>query len=261
MRAPPRGSPIPRRARQVRHRTPREGRPRPRPRVPRTGRSRRHAAGRWPARPPWPGQARWSRRSQALSGTPRRAIPSRRSWPEILPYYMPPRTFQVRVVRLGEAELAVQAVGVAGVQGPPEARARAAVDHRRHQLLAQAGAARVREDEDIRQVGERHAVRDGAGEADLAAFARLAGMRLVPADDPPRGGELLLEIRPRTEPAPVRLRGQELPHRVPVDPDWIVVKLVHAGGEDHRGIVGAVNWLAPGGRGDGRSPDDSDVDA
>src|ERR1700722_7728818 len=258
MPAPQRGSPSPRRLRQARHRTPRGGRARPRRRVPLTGRPSRREARRRLALLPWPGLGRWSRPSRALSAMPRLRLLHRRSWhetrrnlgraargrpvvlpgPEIPPQGLPPGAFHVRVVRLGEAELAVQAVGVAGMQGPAEAGARAAVDHGRYQLLAQARAARVGKDEDVRQVGEGHIVRDGAGEADLAA-----GGRLVRADDAPRGGKLLLEVRPRAEPAPVRLRGQELPDRVPVDPALIVVKLVHAGGEDHRRIVGRGRWL------------------
>src|ERR1700761_3012516 len=140
--------------------------------------------------------------------------------------------FQVSRVWFGEAVPAVQVVGVGGVQGPAEAGTRAAVDHRRHQFLAKAGAPRVRQDKDVRQVAVAHSVRDRAGEPALATRGHL-----VHADDAPGGGQLRLEVLPRAGPAPVRLRGQEVPYGVPVDPAGIVVKLVGTGSEDHPRIV------------------------
>jgi predicted RNA-binding Zn ribbon-like protein len=138
------------------------------------------------------------------------------------------RAFHVPVVRGGEAEFPVEVVGVGRMQGPAESGARSPVDHRRHQFLAEAGTARVLEDEDVRQVAEGHAVRDRPGEADLAA-----GRRLVHTDDTPGRGQLRREVRAGAVRAPVRLRGQEIPHGVRVDPARVVVELVSTGSKDH----------------------------
>jgi predicted RNA-binding Zn ribbon-like protein len=138
------------------------------------------------------------------------------------------RAFHVPVVRGGEAEFPVEVVGVGRMQGPAEGGARSPVDHRRHQFLAEAGAARALEDEDVRQVAEGHAVRDRPGEADLAARRRL-----VHTDDAPGRGQLRREVRAGAVRAPVRLRGQEIPHGVRVDPARVVVELVSTGSKDH----------------------------
>ena len=127
---------------------------------------------------------------------------------------------QVGPVRLGEPEPLVQAVGVRGVQGPPERGARALLDHHVDQRHAQALAAEVLVDVDVGQVGETGAVRHGPGKADHGA-----GAPLVHTDHPPGAVQLLLDDRPGPPPAPVRLLGQELPQPVPVHPGRVVVEL------------------------------------
>jgi hypothetical protein len=57
---------------------------------------------------------------------------------------------------------------VGGVRHPAEAGTRAAVEHRGGQFFSQAAAAGRGLDDDVRQVGGGHAVRDRAGEADEA---------------------------------------------------------------------------------------------
>jgi hypothetical protein len=109
-------------------------------------------------------------------------------------------------------------VGVGGVQHPAEVHARSPVDHRLDQPLAEAVAPGLADHEDVGQVGEDDAVRQGAGEAD-----QLARCRLVGADHPPGGRELSLEIGAGALLAPVGLRGQEVPDRVHVDPARVVV--------------------------------------
>jgi hypothetical protein len=70
-------------------------------------------------------------------------------------------------------------VGVARVQEPLLVGPRASLDHLADELFAQAAAAELGEDVDVRQIDDRDAVREGAGEADLAPVG-------VEADDAAR---------------------------------------------------------------------------
>ena len=139
-----------------------------------------------------------------------------------------PGALQVGPVRLGEAESLVQAVGVGSVQRPAEGRAGAPVDHRGHQLHAQALAADLLVDVDVGQVREPGPVRHGPGEPD-----HRPGGALVDPDDPPGAVELLLDDAAGPPASPVGLRGQELPQRVPVHPARVVVQLVLPHGDKH----------------------------
>ena len=159
------------------------------------------------------------RRARAVAHADR-AAPGLRAQPRQLVAGCLPGALQVGPVRLTEPEPLVQAMRVRGVQGPPEGRARAALDHHVDQFHAEALAAEVLVDIDVGQVGETDAVRDGPGEADHEA-----GGLLVHADHPPGAVQLLLDHRPSPPPAPVRLLGQELPQPVPVHPGRVIVEL------------------------------------
>ena len=141
------------------------------------------------------------------------------------PPYPPGGPFHVVVRRRREAELAVQAVRVRGVQHPAEPCARALLDHHRDDGLAQAAAAVRGQHVHVGQVGGP-AVAERAGEADHRAN------RVVRPDDPPGRGDLAPDVRLGAPPGPVGLGGQERRRGRGIDPGRVVVELVapcHAG--------------------------------
>lgn len=130
-------------------------------------------------------------------------------------------------VRSGKAELPVQVVRIGGVQKPAEVSARAVLDHFTKQGIRQPAATMLGEDIDISQVCQGDAVGDSTSESDHLPVP------VVAADDSPCAVNLPLHILNGTPATPVRLARQELPHRVGVDPRWIVVDLVR-GVSDHK---------------------------
>src|SRR5690348_5684995 len=75
------------------------------------------------------------------------------------------------VVRLSEAETAIEVVGVLGVQQPLPAGKRPALDHLANELGAEPPAATFLEHIDVREVEERWRTACRAAEADLSPVA------------------------------------------------------------------------------------------
>lgn len=136
--------------------------------------------------------------------------------------------FQVGLIGRAESELAVQAVSVGRMQAPPEVGTRATVDDRANQLFSQTSAPGFRQDVDVCQIGEAHAVRNRSCEAD-----HTPSLLFVSTDDAPGRCQLRVEVGARPPATPVRLCRQEVPSSIPVDPSSVVVQLVALVLSDH----------------------------
>src|SRR5699024_5002817 len=88
-----------------------------------------------------------------------------------------------------------------------------------HQCTTQSVATVPGQHENVGEIRQRDPVRQCPCETDHP-------VPLVTTDHPPRALHLGPHIVTRSPPGPVRLRGQELPHRTQIDPRGIVVNLV-----------------------------------
>ena len=128
------------------------------------------------------------------------------------------RPLEQLVVRLGEAELAVERGACSSCAAATRAGERAVVDHLAHERLTEAAAAELRQDVDVREVGERDAVADRPAEADLA-------LAVVEADDARRvPHQALLDVERPTR-GPVALVAEVAVHLDEVDAFLVVVEL------------------------------------
>jgi hypothetical protein len=119
-------------------------------------------------------------------------------------------------------------VRIAGVQEPAQIGERSPLDQLADKLDTEAAAAVVREDVDVREVGDRRPVREGACKRDLA-------LAVVDADDAVGLADEAVNGVARPSLRPVRVVGEVVVDGVDVDARRVVVELEPvAEGTPHR---------------------------
>ena len=127
---------------------------------------------------------------------------------------VPPAALEHAVARLGEAELTVEVVRVAGVEVPLRPGERPFVDRETDELDAEAASTMLLEHVDVSEVRLHLPVRERPGEADLL-------VAVVKADDACRAvDEIVLDLYTRPPFGPVQTTSdRRAPHRDRSAPD------------------------------------------